>query len=375
MLRAAHVRLSFNTLAAIVSAAALSVLAPLAVAARPDPSKVKDIKTFVACLNMIKRANGTIADAAKCVPPCCNFVVTMSPKSAQAACELGGCKLPRVIFDCPGPSGGKRFRPSFLLCPIDSKGAGDQFGTDRTELGEDVDDKGNMKMADVPAPPGTTDFTKITEGDVLSKADQASGTKGCNAGCHNEPATGNDPDNNELSDPIDPFGKFNGMDLAPFIIDTDEPGKTVPPNVKMSLAKICKCIKKNQDKIKQAANDPTVVKTPGDRNPNLDVQILLKLCRKLKHKIPRKPCGTPRDTPTPTPTTPPPSQTPTPTPSATPTDTPKDTPTDAATPTHTGAATQTATNTSIVTNTPNVTPSQPATATSTTSPMVTPTGT
>ena len=57
------------------------------------------------------------------------------------------------------------------MCPVDSKSEG-QFGTDRVELGEDVDDKGNMKMADVPAPPGT-DFTKVMEGDVLSTVDPA----------------------------------------------------------------------------------------------------------------------------------------------------------------------------------------------------------
>jgi hypothetical protein len=70
--------------------------------------------------------------------------VTMSPHSAQCACTLGGCQLPRLIFDCPGlqngpgpPKDGLRFRPSFLLCPVDSVDAGGSFGIDRIEIGQD----------------------------------------------------------------------------------------------------------------------------------------------------------------------------------------------------------------------------------------------
>ncbi len=364
MLRAAHVRISCITLAAISAGAVLSLLVPTAVAARPDPSMVKDIKTFVACLNMIKGKQRSIHNAVQCVPPCCNFVVTMSDKSAQAACELGGCKLPRVIFDCPGPAEGKRFRPSFLLCPLDSKSDG-QFGTDRVEVGEDVDDKANMKMADVPAPPRATDFSKVTEAGVLSKVtDDGQGTKGCN-GCHDAPNPAADADNNQLSEPIDPFGKFSRMELAPFVIDSDEPGHTVNPAMKMSLKDICKCIKKNKDQIKQAASDPNL--PPEKINPNLDAKLLLKLCRKLKRKIPRTPCGTPRNTWTSTPT-----ETPTHTPTPPPTHTPPGTPTDTPAPTFTATPTQTAAATSTVPDTPTVTPSQTAAQTPTNTPMVTP---
>jgi hypothetical protein len=82
--------------------------------------------------------------------------VTMSPQSAQRACTLGGCQLPRIIFDCPGPADGLRFRPSFLMCPVDSKSDAGTFGKDRIEIGED-----NMKLARparvyVPFPPATS---------------------------------------------------------------------------------------------------------------------------------------------------------------------------------------------------------------------------
>jgi len=367
-------------LAALVLAAHLDLLNPLAVSARSNPAAaVKDIKTFIACLNKIKRMDGSIADVVKCVPPCCNFVVTMSPKSAQAACNLGGCKLPRVIFDCPGPAADKRFRPSFLLCPTDNKGAGGQFGSDRAELGEDVDDKGNMKMGDLPAPPGATDFSKVTEGDVLSKVVPMSdqGTKACNS-CHNEPMPGTEGDN-QLSDPIDPFGTFSGTELAPFVIDTDEPGRTADPQAKMTLKDVCKCMMKNKDAIQQAANSPPV--DPADRNPNLNMKLLLKLCRKLKNKIPRTPaCGTPRATFTPRPTRTP---TPTPTEPPMPTNTPKDTATipppsaTVAAPTQTVAPTATQpaipTNTSIATATiPPPATTVAATQTAVTTPTITP---
>lgn len=367
MLRRAHVRLSFIPVAAIVLLG-LCLLFPAAVTARPDPTKVKDIKTFIACLNMIKKKTASIADAAKCVPPCCNFVLTMSDNSAQAACSLGSCKLPRVIFDCPGPDDTKRFRPSFLLCPIGSKGAGNQFGTDRTELGEDVDDQGSMKMADIPAPPGMTDFGMTTEGGALSKgtADHF-GTQGCNAGCHEAAGGGAvDGDNNQLSEPIDPFGKSGTTELAPLVIDTDEPGRSVDPMMRMTLKQICKCIKNNKAKIAQDANDPEVVENPGKRNPTLDPSILLKLCKKLKSKIPKTPaCGTPRPTPTPTPTTPPPTDTPQSTPSTTPPpNTPSGTP--MSSPTATATHTATATTTSTVQS-----PTQTPAATGTISPMTT----
>lgn len=369
----APARFALVTVAALVLAAVRGLCASPAIAAQPDASAVKDIKTFIACLNMIKGDKGTIADAAQCVPPCCRFVVTMSKESAQGACELGGCKLPRVIFDCPGPAAGKRFRPSFLLCPIDSRAAGNQFGTDRAELGEDVDSKGSMKMGDVPVPPGTTDFTKITDGDVLSKvvAGKDLGSKSCNV-CHNSPNPGADADNNQLSEPIDPFGTFGGTDLGPLVIDTNVPGKTVDPKVQMSLKDICKCIEKNKNKIAAAANDPTIVPMADDRNPNLDPHILAKLCKALEDKTSQKPCETPSPTPTPTPT--PPPETPPKSPTATPTGSPENTPTATATPTlsetptRSETPTQATTATSIPITTPTMTPSQPtqtATANST----------
>ena len=98
----------------------------------------------------------------------------MSYQSAQAACTVAGCQLPRVIFDCPGPKDqngrdqGLRLRPSFLLCPLNSRpspddvlaGADDEYGINRIEMGEDttrvdVDkEAGRMRMADIPIHPG-----------------------------------------------------------------------------------------------------------------------------------------------------------------------------------------------------------------------------
>src|SRR5262245_37126861 len=82
---------------------------------------VKDIETFVTCLNdnlTGKKGVDISSDAVipTCLPRGCTFVLTMSPASAQAACTLGGCQLPRVIFDCPTGKEMQRFRPSFLLC-------------------------------------------------------------------------------------------------------------------------------------------------------------------------------------------------------------------------------------------------------------------
>lgn len=296
--RALRVVRSSRVLHAVIALATVfGIGRPLALAA-PDASKVNDIATFVMCLNMITPAQGqgrgSVADTLQCIPPGCNFTLTMSDQSAQAACTLAGCQLPRVILSCPGPAAGKRFRPSFLLCPTDSKAAGGQFGVDRVELGEDVDNQGSMlKMADVPLPPGMTDFTQFTANGVLSRTGQGN-SKGCNS-CHT--SAGADNAGNELSQPIDPFDSPNA------IIDTNEPGKMVDPARKKTLTEICRCINDRQHAIKNAANDPTVVPTPEDRNPNLNMRTLLALCNLLNHKLMARPA---HPTPTPTPTPPPP---------------------------------------------------------------------
>src|SRR5439155_27117852 len=87
------------------------------------------------------------------------------------------------------------------------------------------------------------------------------------------------------------FGFFIG-ELAPCVIDTNEPGRAVAPAasiacagpvcdqagkctpVKMSLDDVCECIEKNIDEITQAAATPET----------LGGQILLELCVKLRNR-------------------------------------------------------------------------------------------
>ena len=126
-------------------------------------------------------------------------------------------------------------------------------------------------MGDIDLPPGTS-FPDITEDDVLSKVVPGSirGTKGCNP-CHGD---GGNLYDYQLSQPIDPFGKFLGViDLAPFVIDTNEPGKTVDPSVRESLAEICSCVESSRE----LAKDQT-----------LDRQLILHLCERLSEKTSRE---------------------------------------------------------------------------------------
>jgi len=249
-------RPSLHALLTVVLLSAASPLRPPdALATGPRASAVNSIETFVECLNLIKVGKGTVADAVRCVPPDCFFSVLRS-FSAQASCEIAGCVLPRVIFDCPGTDEGLRFRPSFLLCPLDSVRAGGQLGTNRIEVGEDVTADHVQIMADVPLPPRTTDFSTLTTDAVLSTASSNKGCNGCHAGL--DPAT--DAAGNILSRPIFPF--------AGNVLDTNEPGVTPGAPDPMTLDEICECIEDNIDAI--------------DTDPGR--QILIQLCRRLVNK-------------------------------------------------------------------------------------------
>lgn len=232
----------------------------------------------------------------------------MSRRSAQKACSLGGCQLPRVILDCPGPKDVLKFRPSFLLCPINSTGgAGGLFGTDRVELGEDTEkvsgDAGKMKMADVPIAPKAA-YNQMNVADVLSTKGN---DKGCNDGCHKEVDPGKQNGDPILSGPIDTFGVFNGTKLLPLVIDTNDPiyNSKVDPKgkgtdgkdlKKQTLAEVCDCIKTNKDAIKNEANSDKLKQK--DRNPNLDTNILLALCNNLADYRKLHACGKAADTST-----------------------------------------------------------------------------
>lgn len=310
----------------------LAVLATLSVTGAttdpPPPVPGTSVQSFVDCLNAVGQAGGSdIADTVgPCIPSGCKVVVTMGPTSAQAACTLGGCLLPRVIFECPGPNDHLKFRPSYLLCPINSKAAGNQFGMNRIEAGEDVEKFGNplikkhgadtvpttgkMKMADIPIPPGQAIATTLA--DALSvfipdpdNAGDFKDTKDCNS-CHKQPdppaPRNGDP---ALSRPIDPFGHnrlTSGVLGNQYIIDVsvNEHRKLVnhrnlpatpkikgdgTPVVNMTLDKVCECVKANGAAIANQANmDPIAA---DDRNPNVDPALLLKLCEALAKKIPR----------------------------------------------------------------------------------------
>ncbi len=259
---AGHVQHSLIKLFIVLLAVVWGMGATVANAQDPPPT---DIHTYVACLNTIQKTNQTVADAVRCVPSGCNYTVTMSPFSAQPACTKDGVKLPRVIFSCPGPAVGLRFRPSFTLCPETSL-----FGDagNKTELGEDVDIvTGIMKMADVENPPLVPNFAGITEADVLSTVLAGDtigiGSKKCNI-CHG-PVTPGAVGSPQLSKAISPFTFLFG----PFVIDTNEPGQTVGPNP-MSLTDVCSAIENSQ----ALAQDTTV-----------DRLLLIRLCERLDGKI------------------------------------------------------------------------------------------
>lgn len=116
----------------------------------PDtaPDDVRSIEGFVECLNN-RIVGGDIADAVQCLPRECTLTLTKSGASAQPACSHGGCQLPRVLVNCPGPP---RFMPSFSLCVSDG-------GLQRVEIGEVVNTQGHMRMADLHVGPGGYTFT------------------------------------------------------------------------------------------------------------------------------------------------------------------------------------------------------------------------
>jgi hypothetical protein len=252
--------ISFRTVI-LVSLAMVVVFVGVALALPPS-ANVTNIETFLECLkNQLDGKQATVADAVQCIPKNCRMTLTMSNQSAQRACSLASeegtnrCQFPRVIFNCDGPP---RFQPSFLLCPRGSE-AGGELGANRIEIGEAVDAAGNLRMADVPIDPGIA-FEALTVDDVISKvegeASAGRGTKGCNA-CHTSAGAKN---GERLSEPITPFQTFRNNDnedinLAPFIISTDEPNQEVKPGTdptdpdqqrqlkQQSLTEVCDCIR------------------------------------------------------------------------------------------------------------------------------------
>jgi hypothetical protein len=201
------------------------------------PTEITTPEQFVDCLNDSFEAGQevTIADTVQCLPANCTVTLTVSRESAQAGCIMGGagdpnppsdveradtagaeptCQLPRVLLSCPRPPG---FMPSYTLCPVGSVSDGVQ-GSNRVEIGEIVDDFDNMRMADVPVPPGP--YEPLDPDEVISKVDGGQGTKNCNQ-CHGNPVESPTMGDDELSDKFPPDEDC--------VICTDEPGKAAHP--------------------------------------------------------------------------------------------------------------------------------------------------
>jgi len=238
------------------------------------PANSKNIKTFLACLTAELPGlpkNATIADAVElCIPKgVCGTTVTMSGASQQPACTIAGVKLPRIILDCPGAVANKKFRPSWLLCPTAKDG--DELRMDKVELGEDnkpvtfgpdrdrdMGTTGDLFMGDIYVD-RSKKFAKQNFKDIASHGDRMQKFD-CDRTCHkpNEKAAATAL---QPFPPINPFGGFKGVALAPFVEFTDHNDKKVYPKVedvpdakkdKKEFKAICDAITANKKKVVDA---------------------------------------------------------------------------------------------------------------------------
>lgn len=220
-------------------------------------AQLEAMRTFVDCLNrQIGAGNpADISSTLQCLPANCTMTLTMSGESAQPACAQGGCQLPRVILNCPGPPA---FIPSYSLCP--------EGGTsDHLELGVVVSRRPNirMAMAELKVPEGPYTPTRLQSFKSI-----VPDNKGCNA-CHDNGNPNAKDGALQQSIAIDTFGNFAGTELGPLVIDTNEPGRAVNPGpgiTAQTLAQVCDCID-------QAVND--------DLNPLAAQFVLQRLCQGL----------------------------------------------------------------------------------------------
>jgi hypothetical protein len=166
--------------------------------------------------------------------------------------------------------------PSYSLCPIGSVSE-DVQGSNRIEVGQVIDCNGNMRMGDIPIPPGPFDAENEPIEDVISTVDGGQGTKNCNV-CHGNPQQNPPMGADEISDP---------MAIAPeCVICTDDPHRTgVSANCQQKqggdprvttkvtttpcLSEICGCIEEAVD-----TTDHPLDTDQGD--------ILLLLCQALE---------------------------------------------------------------------------------------------
>lgn len=254
----------------------IGMAAVLAVGAMPlhaTSSNVTDINSFINCVNNTVPKAGYVADAVSCLPPGCSISLTMSTASAQAACTLASCQLPRVLMVCPGTTG-IGMRPSFLLCPEDS-GSAPAFGVDRIEIGQDLNNAVGsiMSMADVPLPPGNA---KLIDPDTtISTTTTDQGCNGCHTPGANQAGTLPSGAGATLltSEQLDPFGPNGFNNGANFVISTDEFKQQASPTsgTAQGLNAICACVAQNQAAIGTAASNP------HEKN----IGVVLGLCRAL----------------------------------------------------------------------------------------------
>jgi len=289
----------------VLAAVLLSVHPPECNAQAPHPHPrfatihVDGIHSFVSCLNaqIIKGESANIASTVQCIPSDCNFTLTMSAASAQAACPLGGVNLPRVILSCPigtdSDSGDELyFRPSYLFCPIDSAGADDTVGADRVELGEDVNSDpgviapGSLAMADVPLKP-TQSFVPYVVSDVYSVDPDS---KGCNT-CHGNAGTLMEHGLTlQLSEPILPWDE----DRVIFSNDPTRPANIPNPEMlatqgipQQTLPQVCACISNNKAAISaDIANKVAAAQQAGETlAAETNLTVLTDLCTALLPKL------------------------------------------------------------------------------------------
>jgi hypothetical protein len=283
--------------------------------------QINSIGSFTNCLNAClgpPAGKVDVSDAVQCLPDGCLVTVTMSPQSAQRACTLGGCQLPRLVLDCPGLQKDSvrlehelRLRPSFLLCPVDSVDAHGSFGIDRIEIGQDNEklkdgqNSFDMMMADIPIPPNS-EWKKKQLGEVLSTEEADKNCKLCHVPngitrIHGLKAL--------LSRDLSPFKNDFNEHLASYVIGSNNPNahhwdfgtyrgsdgeKLMRLDVvKDKLKPICNCIKDNRDAIKNDEEDKTHAHFPRNQKrmqlggkhkyPNIDAElnVMTKLCEEL----------------------------------------------------------------------------------------------
>ena len=176
------------------------------------PTSINDLS---ACINekLVNQGNADISMAVeKCMPQGCKVTASMSTFSAQPACGIANTQLPRVYFNCPGPSAGLRFRPTFTLCPDNAN---------RIEVGEDV-----APIAPSPAVPlQMANITIPMNEPILHELSGYLNTSNNNlrcTRCHGNASPAATGDTPLLSSPFDPFS-VQRRNLLPLIIYSNEP--------------------------------------------------------------------------------------------------------------------------------------------------------